>query len=306
MNGHEIDEISASARRRLSRRLFIRVGALTAAALPLAVACAPQAPAAAPTSAPAKPAEAPKPTEAAKPAAPAAPAATTAPAAPAAPAAAAKPTEAAKPAAPAAAAKPDAKPSTSLVGKLEGATVITDPAQYPKTFKEAPMLADLVKAGKLPPVQERVSQDPLIIKPVREIGKYGGTWRRGFVGPNDTVNGIRAVQNDKLLYFDFTGTKIVPNLARAWEVSQDGKTTTLMLRRGMKWSDGEPFTADDFIFWFQDIYSNKDLVPTPSLFMQINSKPVTMEKVDQYTVIWKAPDPYFLVPNAFAWGSIGH
>ena len=77
------------------------------------------------------------------------------------------------------------------------------------------MLAELVKAGKLPPVQDRIGQDPLVIKPVREIGKYGGTWRRGFVGPNDTVNGIRAVQNDKLLYFDYTGTKIVPNIAAA-------------------------------------------------------------------------------------------
>src|SRR5262249_11853899 len=131
-----------------------------------------------------------------------------------------------------------AKPAANLIGKLEGAEVITDPALYPKSFKEAPALADLVKAGKLPPVQERIGQDPLVVKPLREIGKYGGTWRRGFTGPFDTSNGHRAAQNDKLLYWDYTGTKIVPNIARAWEVSPDGKVTTLMLRRGMKWSDG--------------------------------------------------------------------
>ena len=131
------------------------------------------------------------------------------------------------------------QPSTNnLVGKLEGAEVVTDPARYPKTFKEAPELAELVKAGKLPPVQERIGHDPLVVKPLREIGKYGGTWRRGFTGPFDTSNGHRAAQNDKLLFWDYTGTKLVPNIARGWEVSPDGKVTTLHLRRGMKWSDG--------------------------------------------------------------------
>jgi peptide/nickel transport system substrate-binding protein len=148
------------------------------------------------------------------------------------------------------------KPSTNLIGKLEGAEVVTDLARYPKTFKEAPQLAELVKAGKLPPVRERIGQDPLVVKPLREIGKYGGTWRRGFTGPFDTSNGHRAAQNDKLLYWDYTGTKIVPNIARAWDVSQDGRTITISLRRGMKWSDGQPFTADDFVFWFEEVYSN--------------------------------------------------
>src|SRR5262245_34356472 len=86
----------------------------------------------------------------------------------------------------------------NLIGKLEGAEVITDPARFPKTFKEAPALAEFVKAGKLPPVRERIGQDPLVVKPLHEIGKYGGTWRRGFTGPFDTSNGHRAAQNDKL------------------------------------------------------------------------------------------------------------
>jgi ABC-type transport system substrate-binding protein len=165
------------------------------------------------------------------------------------------------------------KLGANLIGKLEGPEVITDPARFPKTFKEAPPLAELVKAGKLPPVQQRIGQDPLVIKPLREIGKYGGTWRRGFTGPFDTSNGHRVAQNDKLLYYDYTGTKLVPNIARAWEVSADGKVTTLLLRRGMRWSDGQPFTADDFIFWYQDVYLNKDLVPTPLSVMTVGGKP---------------------------------
>src|SRR5215204_2484950 len=180
----------------LSRRALFRAG-IGVVGVGLLAACAPQAPSS-PTAAPAKPTEAPKPAEAAKPAAPA-PAATQAPAA-AKPAEAPKPVEAAKPAAPAAAGKPaEPKLGSQLIGKLEGPTVILDPSQYPKSFKEAPMLAELVKAGKLPPVEQRVSQDPLVIKPLREIGKYGGMLRRGFTGPGDKYNGRRLAGIDNVL-----------------------------------------------------------------------------------------------------------
>ena len=199
------------------------------------------------------------------------------------------------------------KLGAQLIGKLEGAEVVTDPALIPKTFKEAPQLAELVKAGKLPPVQERIGQDPLVIKPLREIGKYGGTWRRGFTGPFDTSNGHRAAQNDKILYYDYTGTKLVPNIARAWDVSSDGKITTVYLRRGMRWSDGQPFTADDFVFWYQDVYNNKDLVPTPLSVMTIGGKPIAIEKIDAATIRFVSPEPYYALPTVLAsvWG-IGH
>ena len=72
-----------------------------------------------------------------------------------------------------------------LIGKLEGPEVVTDAAKLPKAFKEAPLLAELVKAGKLPPVAERIGQDPLVIKPLHEIGKYGGTWRARLHRPGD-------------------------------------------------------------------------------------------------------------------------
>ena len=141
-----------------------------------------------------------------------------------------------------------------------------------------------MKAGKLPPVEERIGQDPLVIKPVHEIGKYGGTWRRGFTGPGDTSTGLRSVRQRQAAA---TSTSPAPSRRRtsrkSWEFSADGKTlTTLTLRRGMKWSDGKPFTADDFVFWFEDLYKNKDLVPSPSPSLTINGKPAKMEKVDKY------------------------
>ena len=111
-----------------------------------------------------------------------------------------------------------------LIGKLEGPEVVTDPAKFPKAFKEAPQLAELVKAGKLPPVAERVGQDPLVIKPLHEIGKYGGTWRGGFTGPADFWNGYRCCSGpDHLMFWDYTGDKVVPNIAKGFEMQDGGR-----------------------------------------------------------------------------------
>jgi len=239
--------------------------------------CTPAPTEAPPTAVPptAKPAEAPTvaPTEA--PTAAPAPTATTAPTV--------APTEA-----------PAANLSEQLVGKLEGPEIIRDAAQFPKKFGEAPMLAELVKAGKLPAVDQRLPnpEDLMVFKPLHETGKYGGTWRRAFTGPADHENGNRINSNDKILHFDYTGSKIMPALAKDWKVSDDGKTITIYLRKGVKWSDGQPLTADDFMFWFEEIYSNKQVVPTPFPEMQINGKAGVMKKVDDFTVAFEFPEPY--------------
>ena len=186
------------------------------------------------------------------------------------------------------------KIGAQLIGKLEGPTTITDQSKFPKTFKEAPQVAELVKAGKLPPVKERIGEDPLVIKPVHEIGRYGGTIRRGFTGPGDWSAGVRFCGNDSLVHWDVTGTKPTPLTAKSWQFSDGDKTLTINLRRGMKWSDGKPFTADDFVFWFEDLYRNKDLNPSPSPYLTTKSGPAELEKVDTYTVRWKFKDPYWV------------
>ena len=112
-----------------------------------------------------------------------------------------------------------------LIGKLEGPEIIRDPGKFPKTFKEAPMLAELVKAGKLPPVEQRLPEpaDLMVVRPLKEIGKYGGRWRRAFTGPADNENGNRIVSTDKILMFDYTGNKVAPSLAKDWRLSDDGQ-----------------------------------------------------------------------------------
>jgi peptide/nickel transport system substrate-binding protein len=181
--------------------------------------------------------------------------------------------------------------ASGLVGTLESAVQV---GTIPTSFKEAPALAELVRQGKLPPVAQRLPAEPMVLKPLDSIGRYGGTWRRGFIGPSDGENGNRINASDKLLFWDATGSKIVPCVAKGWEMSGDGKTTTLFLRKGMRWSDGAPFTADDFMFWYEDIYLNKDIVPTPIPDLSPAGKPGRMVKIDETTIQFQFDVPYYL------------
>ncbi len=183
---------------------------------------------------------------------------------------------------------------SGLIGELEGITIIEDRSKWPTTFHEAPALAELVKQGKLPPVAERLPEDLMVIQPVHEIGKYGGIWHRGFTGPGDNENGNRIQASDRPILVDHTGNVPRPSLAKGWKMSDDGKTYTLYLRKGLKWSDGAPFTADDFVFWFEDIYNNKDIVPTGIPDMTPEGKPGRIVKVDDFTVNFEFDVPYYL------------
>ncbi|MDQ3226956.1 MAG: ABC transporter substrate-binding protein, partial [Chloroflexota bacterium] len=148
----------------------------------------------------------------------------------------------------------------SLIGELEGPTVLVD-APRPETLTQAPMLDALVEDGTLPPVEERVPLQPLVVQPLEGIGTYGGTLRRGFTGPGDDENGNRYVSGDKLVFWDYTGTEFRPALARSWEFSDGDRVFTITLREGHKWSDGAPFTADDFVYWYDNMLLNTDLTP---------------------------------------------
>lgn len=196
----------------------------------------------------------------------------------------------------------NAKLGGNLIGTIEGPSVITDVNLYPRTFQEAPELAARVRAGTLPPLSERLPRPDavLVIKPVHETGKYGGTWRRGFTGPGDRLNGCRTAAHDHILFFDHTVTNVTPNVAQGWEITDGGRIITLYLRPGMKWSDGHPFTTDDFAFWFDDVYSNRDLVASPVSALSVNGKPGKLIKVDDYTVRYSFDEPYYMFPEVIA------
>src|SRR5579859_4203394 len=265
-----------------SRRSLLKLGTGTimALGLPLLAACAGPPPEVPTTTAPAPttaPASSGVPTAAVAPAATAAPGAATATPA---------------------ATTSSAAPTSTIAAQTAATTTPSAPIKtvqivdtIPTTFHEAPQLADLVKAGKLPPVEQRLPSAPLVYQPIDQIGKYGGTWRSVYTGPGDDQN-MERIMHDHFIYWDPGISKVVPNIAKNWDIQDGGRTFVFHLRPGMKWSDGQPFGADDIMFWYEDLYSNKDLTPTPAPEFSINGKPGKFVKIDDLTVQAQFPEPY--------------
>ena len=162
-------------------------------------------------------------------------------------------------------------------------------------FHQSPMLDEAVKNGKLPTVEERLPHDPIVVEPLNGIGEYGGT---AVVFGTEQGWGEGGMLNapNMLLIMDPQVHGIHANLARGWEFKDGGKTLTLHLREGMKWSDGHPYTADDFIFWYEHVLKNKELTPVIAREWNLGGKLIEFEKVDDYTVAFHsaAPNPYFI------------
>ena len=176
---------------------------------------------------------------------------------------------------------------------------------FAQEYSQAPSLDARVESGELPPVDERLPDDPLVVEVVDEIGQYGGTLRRAFIGPADANNYVRVVY-DALVRFNSDGSEIVPHLVSSWEHSDDYHEWTLHLRPGAKWSDGDDFTADDLMFWYEAVLLNEDLMPsTPTWVQNSDGSPVTMEKVDDYTVryTFDFPNTLFLTELTFRDGA---
>src|SRR5208282_3999160 len=119
------------------------------------------------------------------------------------------------------------------------------------TFTDAPALEALVAAGKLPAAKDRIGDDPLVLKPAHEVGKYGGTLHLAFTGPADFVGGVRFASGpDSPLMYDYTGHTIVPNVAKGYKISKDGRVITLRVWRGMRGKCGGSIAVAGQPFWF--------------------------------------------------------
>jgi peptide/nickel transport system substrate-binding protein len=168
-------------------------------------------------------------------------------------------------------------------------------AAFALDYKEAPGLAALVAEGKLPPVTERLPAQPEVVTPLSEIGTYGGTIRYGLRGSSDHNHILRMVGNQGLVRWNPEFTGVIPNIAEKWEVNPEATEYTFYLRQGLKWSDGQPFTADDVLFNVNDLIRNAEFAPTHPRYMS-DGEPMTVEKVDDHTVkfIFKKPYGEFL------------
>lgn len=151
-------------------------------------------------------------------------------------------------------------------------------------YREAPSLAQMVADGKLPPVEERLPPEPLVVQVKDEIGQYGGSVTAIKHDPANWYM-IAHVNIEPLMELDPEDSlNVVPNVARAWEWNADSSQLTVHLREGIRWSDGEPFTAEDLRFYYEDVTFNETLTPlVPGAWMS-HGAPMTFTQVDDSTV----------------------
>lgn len=157
--------------------------------------------------------------------------------------------------------------------------------------KEAPAFSKLVQENKLPPLGDRIGNEPLVIEPLQASGQYGGELRFGLRGSSDHNNILRMVGPQGLVRWNREYTEIVPNVAKSVDVDPTGRQFTFHLRKGMKWSDGHPFTADDILFNVEDLLLNRQFAPTQPRYI-MGGEPMKVEKIDDFTVRLSFKEPY--------------
>jgi peptide/nickel transport system substrate-binding protein len=148
-------------------------------------------------------------------------------------------------------------------------------------YKEAPMLAELVANGELPPVEERLPDEPLVVETISEIGKYGGQLRLY----GDSVWNMdlhpSGMWGFSLFRVPRSGIGNDPNIAAGYEVSDDQKVITVYLRPGAKWSDGHPFTTEDIRFQYDNMHNRK---PKEVSTWGATGRIQETEVIDDYTI----------------------
>lgn len=161
-------------------------------------------------------------------------------------------------------------------------------------YKEAPMLAEKVKAGSLPAVDDRLPTNPLVLEPVESIGVYGGSIKNIDTDGLGQTNMYKAVEPFLKWKRDANGSR--PNVLESWKWNDDATELTVTFRKGMRWSDGEPMTVDDYLFWWNDMVLDDTVPLVEAAGTRIGGELMTLTKVDDYNLTYKfaVPNPLFL------------
>ena len=186
---------------------------------------------------------------------------------------------------------------------------ITPPGSYPSylyegprptQFQESPMSYQLVKQGKIPPVEERlpVPEDVLVLNVMNEIGQYGGMWR---ITQTGSVIGDLDDKAD-CMYREPNEVDSIAEICKSFQVSPDGTVWTFELRRGAKWSDGEPMTMEDVQFAWNELNFNEEFNPTvpPQYRDAITNNEVSFNVVDDATFTLTFDTPSFTLTDGKA------
>lgn len=183
-----------------------------------------------------------------------------------------------------------------LAGVITGiAALLISTAAF--AYDEAPMLEEMVAAGALPSVEDRLPIAPRVVTPYDQIGTYGGTWRRAFTGPSDDrgpqklmePRAVRFVQTDEGTF------GIEPAWVSGYEINDTATEFTFTIREGLRWSDGELVTTEDVSFYFEQVVGDDNPWPWPSLLTQGDRRAV-VEIVDELTfqIVFPEPSPLFI------------
>jgi peptide/nickel transport system substrate-binding protein len=167
--------------------------------------------------------------------------------------------------------------------------------------EEPPALEADVGAGRLPPLAQRLPHPPLVVDVKRKDwteGVYGGELRMLMAKDRD-IRMMVVYGYSRLVGYD-EQLRIVPDILE--KVDDEGsRVFTLRLRHGHKWSDGEPFTAADFRYYWDDVVNNKELSPfgLPQALLVRNKGP-KFEVLNDTTIrySWDEPNPQFLAAMA--------
>nr|WP_158277415.1 ABC transporter substrate-binding protein [Opitutus sp. ER46] len=159
---------------------------------------------------------------------------------------------------------------------------------------EAPILAELVAEGALPPVAVRVGPEPVVMEGVDGIGRYGGTWHRLVNSITDLNTIYWRLSASNLVRWSPHGYPIVPHLAKSWQVSPDFRVYRFTLRAGVRWSDGHPVTTEDILYWYRDELGYFEAQPRNLL--RAGATLGRVEKIDDLNVrfVFDEPNPLFL------------
>jgi len=171
-------------------------------------------------------------------------------------------------------------------------TSLPDPAGGLEA-RESPALSRLVRAGKLPPLEQRLPDRPLVVKPYEAPGYYGGTWHMMVDNPDLGMYKMIAGYAPLVRWrADCMGLE--PGTAHTWEYNENGTQLTFYLRKGIRWSDGVEFTSEDFKYWADLCHEGKQRMKTP-FWTLVDGKEMTVETPDRYTIVMK-----FAGPNWYA------
>jgi peptide/nickel transport system substrate-binding protein len=168
-------------------------------------------------------------------------------------------------------------------------------------YKEADALKAKVASGALPPLKDRLPENPLVIKPVDSVGKYGGDWNHALVGGGSLSMLFRYQAYEPLLRYTPDWSGVAPNVAESFVGDADSKVYTIKLRKGMKWSDGQPYTTEDVKFWYDTCLTDKRVAFVGNDHWKAGGEVAKLGIVDAqtFTVTFAKPNGFF--PLQVAW-----